>query len=127
LSHIDWTDCRSALERILALANQEGEFIDREKIDEIWRVREDRRRLTKHVVSQCEMAAMADDVGVQEVARLSGLLASIGEADHRNMERLAKFRSAATKQMIHLYEGRQAVGGYRVASGLTPVYIDRRG
>jgi len=127
VSRTDWTECRSSLERILALANQEGLFIDREELDEIWRLREDRRKLTKLVVAQCEMAVIADDVAVHEVARLSCLLASIGESDRRNMERLAKFKSGAAKQLVHLYEGKQAVGGYRVASGLTPNYVDRRG
>ena len=127
MSRVEWAECRSSLERILGLANQESLFIERDEIDEIWRLREDRRKLTNRVVAQCEMAVMANDVGIHEVARLSCLLASIDEADHRNMERLAKFRSGAAKQLTHLYEGKQAVGGYRVACGLTPVYIDRRG
>ena len=127
MSRTDWNECRSSLERILALANQEGLLIDREELDDIWRLREDRRKLTKLVVAQCEMAVVADDVAVHGVARLSCLLASIAESDRRNMERLAKFRSGAAKQLVHLYEGKQAVGGYRVASGLTPIYVDRRG
>jgi len=127
VSRVDWTECRASLERILTLANQESLLIDRDEIDEIWRLREDRRELTALFVVQCETAVVADDVTTDGVARLSFLLASIGESDRRNMERLTRMRTCAAEQLVQLYEGKQAVGSYRVAHGLTPAYIDRRG
>lgn len=127
MSLVERTEWRAAVEEILALANQEGLLIDREEMEEIWRLRERRRELINRIVEKWKMTIEANGLSSREVDDLSRLLCSIDEADRRNMDRLACLKRDAAMQLVHLYEGRQAVDGYRVGCDQVPLYIDRRG
>lgn len=127
MSLVEWTEWKSSVARILAIADQEALFIQRGELEEIWRLRQQRRDLTNLVAEQWGGTVDTNGLLSDQVDDLSLLLRSICDADRRNMERLAGLKRDAATQLVHLYEGKQAVDAYRVDSGRTPEYIDRRG
>ena len=127
MNHIDWEECIAALERIRSLAIQEERFVERGKFDQLWSLRQDRGDLTGVVAQCCEGSGSTGDLTRQQRARLSAVVHSIYEVDQRNLERLTDRKREAASQLERLYDGREAIHGYRVADGHIPLYIDRRG
>ena len=127
MSQRDWEECIAAVEKIRALAIQEELFIEEEKFEQLWSLRERRRDLIGCVAKCCEGTTNGPELTGPQVARLSAVVHSIYEVDRRIFERLADRKKAATGQLERLYDGRHAVHGYRVTDGRIPLYIDRRG
>ena len=127
MSNVEFDHLIAALKQIRSLANQEALFIERKEIDEMWTLREARNNLTLFVNEHCERTTAKGHFGMDQVADLSLLVHAIQEMDSKNLDRLTELKRRSAEQLGRLYEGKQALHGYRAASGQSPVYIDRRG